>query len=461
MLTEKPPHTTPDRSIRPRSATPAAAAGRYDTLRAMRARDRRRRRLYPLLAACALVVLLPAVVGGGGGHGAARLAPRAAAAETAVDPLTYTPSRRVALEQRAAAGEAHALYARAPGGVVLTARRVAQVRPLVERTARDAGLDPDTLEAVVFVEAAERRLDPRTGVAAAARYLASARDRLGSEDLAVASYRIGIDTLQRALDAYGADAAIPYAQLFFDSSPLRHKEAWDVLAGAGNDAATYAWRVGTARGIMAAWRADPGALARTADLQDNKASGEEVLHPAQRTERFLDPVDLSRARAAGKVVALPPEVLSAHGLRIDEHMGELAPALDQVPALYRALRPEALALAAYLGSAVQTLSGGGEITLTSTVRDERYQRLLASRNAEATHKFSMHTTGWAFDVLRSWETPVQSTAFQFVIDRLTALNLVAYLNEAGAIHVAVGPRAKELLPLLGRGARAAAGAGAP
>ena len=39
--------------------------------------------------------------------------------------------------------------------------------------------------------------------------------------------------------------------------------------------------------------------------------------------------------------------------------------------------------------------------MTSTVRDSRYQRVLAARNIEATRNFSLHTTGWAFDIARA------------------------------------------------------------
>ena len=40
---------------------------------------------------------------------------------------------------------------------------------------------------------------------------------------------MGVGNLQRALEAYGNED-IPYAQLFFDSTPLRHAAAWRILA---------------------------------------------------------------------------------------------------------------------------------------------------------------------------------------------------------------------------------------
>jgi hypothetical protein len=432
----------------------------------MHADERRRRRLYPLLVGflSLVVIVLPAVGGGGAGGKAAgpaaRLGPRPAAAKTVFDPLTYSPAREQEFEQRAAAGFAHAVYMRAPGGALATARHIAHWRPVIERTAQQAGLDPNLLEGLVWVEWAERHADPQRTLGIATQYLSSAESELGRQDLAVASFRIGTDNLQRALDAYGQPGA-PYAQLYFDSSPLHNPDAWKVISGWGDDASTYLFRVMAAEDIMALYRRSPAQVAHIADLQDNKASGEEVMHPRDQTQRFADPLALSRAEAARELVPLDPAFLRAHGIVIDKHMGELAPMLHQAPALYRFLRPEAYAVVAYIGSTVRKLAGGGSLTLTSTVRDDRYQKQLSQRNAEATHNFSMHTTGWAFDFMRQFSSPEQESAFWFVMTRLTALDLVQWLGEPGAIHTAVGAQAKELLPSATTPASAARAARAP
>lgn len=475
----------------------------------MRARQRRRRLL--VLAAVGLVVAaLVAVIEGG--QPSPQLVPGAAPGAKSFDPLAYAPARRLEFEQRATAGLAHVLYVKSPGGVLATARRVARWRPLVERVAREAKLDPDILEAIVFLESAGRpdvrasndlagavgltqilaetgrnllgmrvdvvasarltrgilrgrklaarrrlrrivdeRFDPAKALAATARYLTFARARLKRDDLAVVAYHMGVGNLQRALSAYGT-TNVPYAQVYFESTPLRNRTAWAILGGLGDDSATYLWRVLAARDIMARWRADPVGLARLADLQDNKNSAEEVLHPPTTTERFTDPFALDRALAAGDLVALPAGRLRADGIAIDPRMGEIAGVLGRPRRLYRALRPAALALLLYLGKGVQAIAPGGPLMLTSTVRDLRYQRLLAQRTPEATRKYSLHTTGWAFDIARRYHSIAQARAFQFVLDRLTALDLIAWVREAGAIHITAGPRARELLPLLARGA---------
>jgi hypothetical protein len=394
---------------------------------------------------------------------------------------------------------------------------VARFRPEIERVAAAAGLDPDTLEGMVYLESAgfpearaggtedavgltqilaetgqsllgmridvsasarltrsirradargrtrtaerlrarrrrvDERYDPSKAIAAMGRYLTFARGELGGrEDLAVVSYHMGVGNLQTVRSRFGADEDTSYAELFFDSSPLRHRAAWSFLSGLSDDSKTYLWRVLAARDVMARWRADPAALARRAARITAKNSREELLHPREDTVRYADPVRLRQGYAEGAVVALDAAGLAGVGVRVDDDMGELARRVRAPAALYRGLRPEALALLVYLARGVEAISGRTPLVLTSTVRDQRYQRALLRRNAEATPGYSLHTTGWAFDVLRRYRSGAQAQAFQFMLDRLTALDLIAYVVEPAAIHVTVSPRARALLPLIER-----------
>jgi hypothetical protein len=60
----------------------------------------------------------------------------------------------------------------------------------------------------------------------------------------------------------------------------------------------------------------------------------------------------------------------------------------------------------------------------------------------------LHTTGYAFDIARSYTGVRQADAFQFVLDRLTAANAIAYIREASAIHIAVASDAAAKLKQL-------------
>jgi hypothetical protein len=83
--------------------------------------------------------------------------------------------------------------------------------------------------------------------------------------------------------------------------------------------------------------------------------------------------------------------------------------------------------------------------VTSTVRDERYQRVLAASDIEATHAYSLHATGYAFDISRTYANGRQAEAFQFMLDRLQALDLIAWTRDADTIHITASSDGKRLL----------------
>src|SRR5919199_2328260 len=108
------------------------------------------------LVAMAAVAVAVVLLTRGGPHAPRTLTPGAGNTETTVDPLAWSPERRAELERRAAAGLGHVIYAKSPGGAIASAARTAGWRPLVDRAARRARLDPDVLEAIVMLESAGR-----------------------------------------------------------------------------------------------------------------------------------------------------------------------------------------------------------------------------------------------------------------------------------------------------------------
>jgi transglycosylase-like protein with SLT domain/uncharacterized protein DUF5715 len=289
----------------------------------------------------------------------------------------------------------------------------------------------------------DERFDPPKALAATARYLTIARDELGRADLAVVSYHMGIGNLQNALRDYGEDD-ISYARLYFDSTPTHHAKAYRRLAALGDDSATYLWRIAAAKEIMRLYRSDPARLDRISQLQNAKNSAEEVLHPADDTEQFTTPDDLRAAYDDGRIVALPRASLLQRGVAIDRGMGELAGRLKRSRRTYRGLRRPALDLLAYVGAAVKEISGTQPLVVTSTVRDRAYQRELLRRNREATPNYSLHTTGWAFDIQRTYASRAQALAFEFMLERLQSHDLIAWVREPAAIHVTVSRDADRL-----------------
>jgi hypothetical protein len=180
-------------------------------------------------------------------------------------------------------------------------------------------------------------------------------------------------------------------------------------------------------------------------LQGRKNSAEEVLHPKTVTPIFHSPAELARAWRRGTIVRIPNDPAKYH-YTFGPRFAEQAPRVGASKALYHGLRPDAVAVLVYIGKRVHEMSGTRRpLILTSGVRDWRYQSVLMTRNPVAARSYSLHTTGYAFDILRSYASPRQAAAFQFVLDRLQAAGLIAYIREHAAIHIAVASNAKARL----------------
>ena len=213
---------------------------------------------------------------------------------------------------------------------------------------------------------------------------------------------MGVGNLQQALMGYGK-GIVPYAQLYFDSSPLRHAAAWRKLASLGDDSSTYLWRVLAARDIMRLYRSDPSALEREAVLQSHKASAEEVLHPPERTTVFGDPFAVGRARASGALREINAAVLEPTGCRSTRTWASWRGA-STMPRLYRALRPQALAIlqahrSGHAGDRRRRAAGGDQ---------HRARQALPARprgdRPRGHTAYSLHTTGFAFDIARVYRS---------------------------------------------------------
>src|SRR3954469_5480349 len=122
-------------------------------MRAAGLRRRTRRRGMGAVAALAALALLVALLSGG--DDAPKLGPLSLKLG-ATDPFGFAPAREDEFAARATAGFSRLVYAKSPAGVEATPARTDRWRPRVERTASRHGVDPDTLEALVFLESAGR-----------------------------------------------------------------------------------------------------------------------------------------------------------------------------------------------------------------------------------------------------------------------------------------------------------------
>lgn len=307
----------------------------------------------------------------------------------------------------------------------------------------------------------DTRFDPAQALAGTVRYLTSARDQLGRDDLAAVSYHMGIGNLSNVLRAYAGatgsavdvseiveDGDLSWVRVFFDTAPDRNGAAHQLLARLGDDSPTYYWRLLAAREIMRLYRDDPEHLQELDLLHGAKSSAEEVLHPPFETGRFADATDVLHAWDTHVLQELP-NAPSRFGFSVDPTMGELAPQLGQPKELYRGLRAEAFAVLVYMAGRVKEISSAAKpLEVTSSLRDDAYQELLRDDNPEAAHGYSLHTTGYAFDIRRRYESGAQAQAFQFLLDDLAARGLIAWIREPAAIHVTVASEAEALIPLM-------------
>jgi hypothetical protein len=463
------------------------------------------RRAALLLAAAGVALAAALVLGGGGPR---RLLAGGGGMGGTFDPLAYSPGRAGWFEQAAADGLSHVIYAKSPGGVLAAARRTAAFRPQIEAAAAGGPIDADTLEAMVMLESAGRpdavagadpsaaagltqivaqtgsgmlgmrvdlaasrrlgarlaaappgraaalraqraradqRFDPAAALAATERYLTRAKAVFGRDDLAVESYHMGIGNLETAVRRYAgdsggtpvarlvADGDVSYTRLYVDSTPLVHAAAYAWLARLGDDSATYLWRVGAARQVMALLRRDPGALAAQAALQTAAPSAELSLRPPGTTPVLADARAVAAARRSAALVPLPGD----------------APARGLGAAAAFHLRPDALAVALYMAAAVRAIGHStAPLELTAATTDAADLPAAARAAHGLADRDRLHATGYAFDVARSYATPAQALALQFVLDRLQALDLIAWQRHRRIIHVVAGPRAAILRGVL-------------
>jgi hypothetical protein len=188
---------------------------------------------------------------------------------------------------------------------------------------------------------------------------------------------------------------------------------------------------------MHLYRSDPAALRRQAALQVSSVSAAQVLHPPSQTPTFAGPDAVDRAYAGGQLVRLPFDP-SRLGLAYAPEMGNVARRFGFAPALYRGLRPAALELLARLGTQVRSLSGTSPLTVVSTVSDRRYQALFGYSDPPA-------AAGWSFTIARRYLSGHQAAALQAVLDRLQALNLIAWQRYPTEIEVTVAGDAERVL----------------
>jgi transglycosylase-like protein with SLT domain len=427
---------------------------------ARQVRRRRRVAALALLAAVVAVVVLLA----GGNSGPKPLVPGGGNANGTYDPLAYDSGREDELAARAASGFSDVVYEKSPGGVVATARRTARWRPLVERAAHANGVDPDTLEAIVFLESAGRpdavaggdlegaagltqilattattllgmhvdlarsraltariaaahnpkrlrrlerarrradqRFDPAHSIAAAAHYLKLAQDKFGRADLAVASYHMGMGNLENVLARYRAEDG--------DEHPTYTQLYFD--SAPLHRPRTYALLSSFGDDSSTyLWRVNAAREIMRLSRDDPKQLAHlgALDRSAGAGARRLYPKGAPATQAKTKK---PPTYPPAIGLRLTRGAkAGFAP------------DPGAAAVLAYIGAGTRRISGQAPLVVTSA-------------------------HGVRLEITRRYRSPKQALALQYMLDRLQAWNLIAWGRGDTTLAIVAGPDATKVLP---------------
>ncbi len=352
------------------------------------------------------------------------------------DPWAYDSGRQHEFESRAAAGHSHVVYVKSPGGILATARRVDRYRPLVERAAGEAGVSPDLIEGMVLLESAgspdARASDDLESAAGLTQILAqTATGLLGMHVDVAASERLTRKLGRARGPRQAARIRAQRARVDERFNPAKAlaatgrylKQAKDEFGREDLAVVSYHMGIGNLQNVLGAYGdsesyaqlyfdSSPDSHARAYRLlyrlgDDSKTyywrvlASREVMRLYRDDRAKLDRLaDLQAGADSGELVLHPD------GTADDTEAGSL--------------RPEAAALLAYIRHGVTTVSG---------VR--RPLRVVRRH-------------GWAFDIRRQYASDAQAQAFQYMLDRLQALNVIAWSRRGNTIHIAASSEGAKL-----------------
>jgi hypothetical protein len=357
------------------------------------------------------------------------------------DPWAYDSGRQGEFESRAAAGHSHVVYEKSPGGIVATAARVARYRDDVESAADEAGVDPGLIEGIVLLESAGR---PDAQASTDLESAAGLTQILAQTATGLLGMKVDVGASERLTRKLGR-ARGPRQADRIRSQRARVDERFDpakALAATGRylkqakdefgreDLAvvSYHMGIGNLQSVLGAYGDDGDDGTSYAQLYfdaspDSHARAYRLLYRLGDDSKTY----YWRVLASREVMRLyrddRAKLERLAGLQAGASSGELVlhpdgPADDTEPG---ALRPEAAAVLAYIRHGVTTVSGV-----------HRPLRLVRRH-------------GFAFDVRRDYATDAQAQAFQYMLDRLQALNVIAWARLGNVIHVVASSEGKRLL----------------
>jgi hypothetical protein len=364
------------------------------------------------------------------------------------DPFAWAPERSADLSRRAAAGVSGLLFERSPGGAAATAARVKRYRGPIEHAAQVAGVNPDLLEGLVFLESAGRPDALAPGGIAGAAGLTQILAETGTNLLGMRIDLVKSGSYSRRLEKALAQGNLPRAAALsrarkrvddrFDPAKALNatarylKLAKDRFGRDDLAFVSYHMGMGNLENVLKAFGGGRRSYAElyfdSTPLRHPKAQhllasfGDDSSNYYWKLLAARDIMHGLMAPRSGREALLAGAPQG--GLQALKGTPETT-ALAADPSVR--LRPEALATALYMAAEVRAISKAPSLRITRA-----------------------DDGGWTFGVSRRYTSDQQALAFQYVLDRLQVLNVIAWSRTKTAIRVTASPAAKALEPLLDR-----------
>ncbi len=422
------------------------------------------------------------------------------------DPFAYVPRRAAAFTTRAVAGTDNVVYAKSPGGVFATAARVAPLRGLIDAATAGTGVDPNTLEAIVFLESAGypnaiAGTDPaaasgltqivaQTGQSLLRMHIDLARSRAltGRIDVAYAAGNAPRVAKLQAQRARIDDRFDPRKEL---AATVRYLKLayqrfgrWDLAVE------SYHMGIGNLQGVLNAY--DGGQPVPYVQLffdtaPDRHGSAYDQLHSFSDDSRLYywrvlasasimgmyrgnhpalsTRAQLETASDTNALVLHPPSSTTSFadpGALRDAYATRTVLPLPTNPhALGLAYDPAMGSQASRVGEPARVYRGLRSAALDLLIELAARVRAISGVNAPLTvastvtdHRYAslpgvkappLSSTGYSFAIERRYANAAQAGAFQAMLDRLQELDVIAWGREPSTIDITVAPDADRVL----------------
>lgn len=347
-----------------------------------------------------------------------------------------------------------------------TRYRITTERVMVKRKGRKPVSRVVRHKTPYTVLVADDRFTPERAVPAAARYLKRLEEKFGGRDWAIFAYHCGegcVGSFQSMRDQY-ADSKHRYAtypEVFFDASPVRHRDIYDAIyEHMDRDfSPTYYFRIIRAQQLLELYRKDPEAFKTLYSQYRNQENpAERASHRLMVWLRSADfayqNCDDLRQQSGKKLVKVfdKPEY---YGFTLATSGAQAIAKYDLLNQQYY-LQASPSATGTLLTIAYETRRLFDEmkakrekwvpIEVTDLVYPSDYRMRAASFDVENPGDAAMHCTGQVFDLSLSKMGPAERECLKFILDEMGWDGYLGFTRESvsgDTLHMGPSPSSRD------------------